>query len=220
MTVNRYRSTASRPAGAGASLIAIAFIGTGLMFVGPKIVPDLLTPKVFKTIAIPVPPPPKPEPKPIEKRVEQRTTPPIHQADPIVRTVPTPPGPITTSDPVRVIVDPVGPTGMGGGGITLDPPRAPVLTGASYDQRYADALQPTYPASELRAQTEGNVALRVLIGVDGRVKAIEILRSPSEGLSNATRRHALAKWRFKPATRDGIPVESWKSMTLRFQIIE
>ncbi|MEG3181533.1 energy transducer TonB [Sphingomonas sp. LT1P40] len=221
MTVNRYRPTASRPAGVAASLIVIGFVGSGLMLVGPKIAPDMFDPPiVIETIAIPEPPPPEPQPKPVEKRIEQRT-PPIHQPDPIVITPPTPRGPATTSEPVRLYPDPpAGPTGLTGGGVTLDPPRAPVLTGAAYDQRYADALQPPYPASEIRAQTEGSVSLRVLIGVDGRVKAIEILRSPSDGLSKATRRHALAKWRFKPATRDGIPVESWKSMTLRFQIIE
>jgi protein TonB len=32
----------------------------------------------------------------------------------------------------------------------------------------------------------------------------------------ATRRQALAKWRFKPATLDGVAVESWKEMTVRF----
>ena len=30
--------------------------------------------------------------------------------------------------------------------------------------------------------------------------------------------HALAKWRFKPATRGGVPEESWKIMTVRFTL--
>lgn len=29
---------------------------------------------------------------------------------------------------------------------------------------------------------------------------------------------ALAKWRFKPATRGGVAEESWKPMTVRFEI--
>ncbi|RSU21387.1 hypothetical protein CA223_08115 [Sphingomonas koreensis] len=49
---------------------------------------------------------------------------------------------------------------------------------------------------------------------------MDIVKSPSAGLAEATRRQALARWRFKPATRDGVPVEGWKTMTLRFQIVE
>ena len=80
--------------------------------------------------------------------------------------------------------------------------------------------QPPYPPAEIRRGTEGNVTARVLIGPDGRVKAIDIVKSPSDGLSEATRKQALTRWRFKPATRDGVPVEGWKTMTLRFQIVE
>ena len=60
--------------------------------------------------------------------------------------------------------------------------------------------------------------VRVLIGTDGRVKAIEQISSDSPGFFEETRRRALAKWRFKPATRGGVPEESWKVMTVHFQI--
>ena len=52
------------------------------------------------------------------------------------------------------------------------------------------------------------------------IEAIEILRTPSKGLSEATRRHALSKWRFKPATRDGVPYEDWMTMTLSFKLVD
>ena len=60
--------------------------------------------------------------------------------------------------------------------------------------------------------------MRVLIGTDGRVKAVELVSSDSPGVFEETRRRALARWRFKPATRGGVAEESWKEMTVRFQI--
>ncbi|WP_260581590.1 energy transducer TonB [Sphingopyxis sp. PET50] len=60
--------------------------------------------------------------------------------------------------------------------------------------------------------------VRVLIGTDGRVKQVELVSTDSPGFFEATKRRALAKWRFKPATRGGVPEESWKEMTVRFEI--
>jgi periplasmic protein TonB len=60
------------------------------------------------------------------------------------------------------------------------------------------------------------VVVRVLIGVDGRVKQVERVSADSDGFFEATQRQALARWRFKPATRGGVPVESWKQMNVHF----
>jgi periplasmic protein TonB len=84
--------------------------------------------------------------------------------------------------------------------------------------KYRDALQPEYPPGLIRQEIEGSVTLRVLVGTDGRVKAIEPLRFDDAELLKATQAHALRKWRFLPATRDGAPVESWREMTVRFEI--
>ena len=220
MYADRYHSTASRPAGAGASLLICGAIMTGLIYPGPKITPGSI-PRIFEGTMIELPKP-KPEPKP-EPRTEPRktiaTTPRPHIPDRVVD-LPTDGGIIAGTNRIEPVTPrPPGPVGPVGG-ITVDPPRTPVLVGATIDSRYAEAFQPPYPPAELRAQTEGAVTARVLVGVDGRVKAIEILASPSEGLASATRRQALARWRFKPATRDGIPVEGWKAMTVRFRIVE
>jgi protein TonB len=44
------------------------------------------------------------------------------------------------------------------------------------------------------------------------------LRADDPSFLEATRKQALAKWRFLPATRDGQPVESWREMTVRFEL--
>lgn len=222
MHANRYQPSANRPASAGASLLVLATVAFGATLVGPKIVPDIFRdpPLIIEQYPVPTPPPEPVEPIREQKPVQVRTTPQIHQPEQLVK-MPSNAGVVgSTTDFTPVTVDPPADPGPPSTGVTIDPPRAPVMIGASVDPRYADSLQPPYPGSEIRNQTEGKLTARVLVGVDGRVKAIEISRSPSKGLTEATRRHALAKWRFKPATRDGVPYESWMTMTLNFRLVE
>jgi periplasmic protein TonB len=100
----------------------------------------------------------------------------------------------------------------------VQPVHVPVRTTASVDPRFHSLLQPAYPPGLVRAEIEGSATVRVLIGVDGRVKAVEAVRADEEGFLAATREQALRKWRFKPATEDGAPVESWREMTVTFRI--
>ncbi len=223
MHTNRYQPSASRPASAGASLLLVAAIGFGATLVGPGVLPEIFVDPVLNTTHIPLE---QPKPKPTEpvrnKREAVPTTQPRpHQPDPMVpiRSSADPIGSTTEHTPIPS-GPPADPGPLSGGTTVADPPKPPVMIGATVDPRYADSLQPPYPSSEIRAQTEGKLTARVLVGVDGRVKAIEILRTPSKGLSEATRRHALSRWRFKPATRDGVPYEDWMTMTLSFKLVD
>lgn len=111
-------------------------------------------------------------------------------------------------------------TGGTGDGIIepLPPGTEPVFSPARPNPRYAGALQPGYPPGMIREEREGVVTVRVLVGTDGRVKALEPVRADAPAFLEATRKQALAKWRFLPATRDGAPVESWREMTVRFEL--
>jgi protein TonB len=60
--------------------------------------------------------------------------------------------------------------------------------------------------------------VRVTIGADGRVKAVQMVSATSDAFWRATQQHALARWRFRPATLDGRPVESTKLMNVYFRI--
>lgn len=94
----------------------------------------------------------------------------------------------------------------------------PVFRSAALNPRYAADLQPEYPPAMIRQEIEGSVTLRVLVGSDGRVKAVEPVRFDAPAFLESARTQALRKWRFIPATRDGEAVESWREMTVRFQI--
>jgi len=92
------------------------------------------------------------------------------------------------------------------------------MVDAVADPRYARDFQPDYPAGERRMGNEGKVVIRVLIGPDGRVKQVERVSAASAAFWQVTERQALSRWRFRPATRDGVAIESWRTMTVRFEM--
>ncbi|HVQ07284.1 MAG TPA: TonB family protein [Allosphingosinicella sp.] len=116
---------------------------------------------------------------------------------------------------------PTGPIGERNVEPARDPPRdppPPVRREAQLDPRYARDLQPPYPAPELRAERDGVVRIRLTIAPNGRVTAVERLSATSEHFWRATQQQALNRWRFRPATLDGRPVQGVKVMTVNFRI--
>ena len=69
-----------------------------------------------------------------------------------------------------------------------------------------------------RLQQDGRVRVRITIGADGRVTAIEQLSATHEAFWRATQRQAMSRWRFRPATVDGRPIASTMVMTVTFRI--
>lgn len=216
-----YHARSPRGASLGAAfLLNGALIAGVFTLVAPVIVPRD-PPTTLEGWNIPVPPEPIDPPK-VEKRVE---TEPVRQAP-----TPTAPDPVvetrtaSTFEASTVISDalpPLPPLPSGPAGTATaepQPPALPPLVAARADPRYAADFQPAYPPSELRAGRIGEVVVRVRIGVDGRVKAVEQVSATSPAFFEATRRQALAKWRFKPATRGDVPEESWRRMSVRFEI--
>lgn len=220
MYADRYGKTGIKP---GALSVAIGLNGAviaALMFASPEIVTRFVEPEpmITENIPLPIDPPPIPKPK-LDTKVETRTpNPPPAERPFTVDSVKPDPGGYT---------QPSGPTGMDGGvtggtGTVIEPPYVPphvaVVTGVQLDPSYARFFQPAYPGSEMRAGREGRVTVRVLVGTDGRVKQVELVSAASDLFFEATKRQALSKWRFKPATRDGVPEEGWRTMSVSFVI--
>ncbi len=214
------RTGGFNPGSLGVALaINCAVIGA-LFFAAPDVLP--FTPDPPLITYVPYTPPP-PEPVPPD---------PVPPADPLVRQQPRPalrpdaPSPLVPTpstegftvapDPLPYTL-PIGVEGTGTGSVAVDPPKLPPLfVQPGIDPRYAADFQPSYPSEERRAEREGKVVVRVLVGVDGRVKQVERVSATTDAFYRATLDRALAKWRFKPATRDGVPVEAWRSMALTF----
>lgn len=62
---------------------------------------------------------------------------------------------------------------------------------------------------------EGKVVLSLLVGVDGNVKDVKVVEGLPYGLTEQATA-AASKMRFKPATKDGQPVERWINITMDF----
>lgn len=199
------------PAGLGGAFLMSGVIVLGIATAAPDLIaklpePPLVLARIFN-----------PPPKPIEKPVERQTAP--TKDTHVTATKPAISG--AKSDNGATVIGPgPGPeivTPGTGPKIIVDPaPPMPVRIVAEFTTR--GAAQPPYPRSLQADGVEGVAVVRVLVATDGRVKAVEMVRADDPLFFEATRDHAMRKWRFKPATEDGRPVESWRNMTVRFVI--
>jgi protein TonB len=195
----------------GAALSALLLAKTEILDHRPE------PPIIIDSIPVPPPPPPPPvsatEPPPVQPHVLDAFVPPIP----------------TRSNPTAVDDRPITPPDFGarpGGGETTGipevPPRPeplprpePVRLPA---QMIGGNLQPRYPLVEQRNQREGRVVIRVTIGPDGRVLDTARVQATSDAFYEATARHARERWRFRPATVDGRPVETTRTFTVVFEL--
>ncbi|OQW77200.1 MAG: hypothetical protein BVN33_02850 [Proteobacteria bacterium ST_bin13] len=210
------RPGAIKPGSLAMAMAINAGVLSAVLLAAPEII-KIKPPVPIEIINIPIEPPPPPEP--VQPRAKTDPAPqqkPI-LADPIIKID----RPVDVTFPGTTII-PTGPAGTSEGtGVIIDPPAPPpVLIEPSIDDRYRSSFQPAYPPAEQRAERSGFVVVRVLIGIDGRVSAVERVSATSDDFFETTRRTALSKWRFNPATRGGAPVERWRVMRVTFQIEE
>jgi protein TonB len=90
------------------------------------------------------------------------------------------------------------------------------VVGAVVDK--AGCREPQYPSASQRLGEEGVVTLRMLIGVDGLVKAAEIQNSSGHARLDNAAKEALSLCKFKPKHVDGQPVEDWNAINYRWQL--
>jgi protein TonB len=217
MTGTGYLETRRRHPGLLAAAIALHVgIGGVILSYHPEILP--VKPDAIDLRPITEEPPPPPRPKPVDARTKADPAPKPQIDQPITTVLPlqtrTEPWPDTPPLPPGPLA------GAGdGGGTTVLPPPAPVITPVGTDRRYVGDLQPPYPSALQRAEIEGTVTVRVQVGIDGRVTAVELVKADDPAFFASTRDWALKRWRFKPATRDGAPVVAWITRTVRFEIV-
>ena len=109
----------------------------------------------------------------------------------VIASEPAPPPPPRPSEPVRV-----------GGQITRP-------------QRVRD-VPPVYPQLAREAGVQGTVILETVIGVDGTVQDVKVLRSIP--LLDAAAVDAVRQWRFTPTLLNGEPVAVVMTVTVTFSL--
>ena len=201
-----------------------------------------LRPITFITIL----PPPAPEspgqaaaagPKPLEV-LKPRPSPPETTTQPlrVPDVLPTPPAPEADSTPVlasesqRGTAGPTlgrgdGPEGPGEGSrggegtsASHGPPTPwSEVPGSGSPPQLLVKVEPHYPEVMRVARLEGRVLLRAIIGEDGNVEAVEILRSSSPAFEAAAMT-AVTRWRYSPAMQNGRPVKVYVAVIVDFRL--
>ena len=98
------------------------------------------------------------------------------------------------------------------------PPAPPQDYGPSEDQTYRKIKPPRYPPQAIRRREEGEVVLRVLVGLDGRPVEVEVEKSSRSRLLDRAAIDAVRNWVFNPGLRDGKPVQGYVLVPISFKL--
>jgi TonB family protein len=80
-----------------------------------------------------------------------------------------------------------------------------------------DRVIPRYPSSARGAGVQGAVVVRGIVRKDGTIDDVEIIKDLPYGLGEAARA-AVSRWRFRPATYRGEPIDVYYTVTVNFRL--
>ena len=80
------------------------------------------------------------------------------------------------------------------------------------------AVQPRYPTQARRANQEGWVIVSYNIDTDGNVNGVKVLDAQPRHMFDREAVDAVERWKFKPATRNGVPVEANRQQRIVFKL--
>jgi len=79
--------------------------------------------------------------------------------------------------------------------------------------------KPSYPSRSRDLGEEGTVIVAILVAKDGSVASAYLDKSSGYPLLDGSAlRTVREKWKFKPATRAGVPMEAWVRVPIKFSI--
>lgn len=176
------------------------------------------------------PPPPPTEPPPERVEVERKSSSPLVWLLLIIALLAIGWYFYSQRGPMETPVEPptpIGETEIGDG--TPPPPASetPAATPAPAPAAPATSVaeplsrvEPSYPATALRAQEEGTVVLRVEVDAEGNPTSVEVEQSSRSRDLDRAARDAVRSWTFSPAMEDGQPVASTVTVPVDFRIDE
>jgi periplasmic protein TonB len=188
-----------------ASLTAVVLTLIGFM-VSPKYVPNpyKLRQEEFEVVdiedqeIIDIPPPPKeapPPPKVIEAAPDDEVSDDVEIAD-------------TLMDLDQAITSSMPSFDLGAG---------TGFVASSENPKIIQWAKPDYPEIARRAQIEGTVIVKVLVGPDGSVKDAQILQGVNPMLNKAAIA-AARRCKFSPGKQRNIPVKAWMALPFAFRL--
>lgn len=76
---------------------------------------------------------------------------------------------------------------------------------------------PQYPLIARRAGVQGSVVVRGIVRRDGTIDNLEVIKDLPYGLGDAAAA-AVSRWRFRPATYQGEPIDVYYTVTVNFRL--
>jgi protein TonB len=77
---------------------------------------------------------------------------------------------------------------------------------------------PAYPRIAWQRGDQGVVELRIEVLADGRCGSVTVRTSSGHSILDRAAEKAARRWRFRPATRDGVPVDFWIEIPVEFDL--
>ena len=193
----------------------------------PTVVQALLLTDTRPATPAPAAAPPKTPPPPPPAQPAPKTTPP-----PVPAVVPTPamdlPVAAATTSALGVTAAPPAiPSALPATTPALASAPAPVAAAPSRSPAPARTAagvninqceKPEYPSASRRLEEEGTVALRFLVGVDGKVIQSEVEKSSGFKRLDEAARAGLSKCQFRPALVDGKPEQAWATIKYTWRL--
>jgi periplasmic protein TonB len=177
------------------------------------------------TPPIPVPPAPvvPKEPPPPVKQAVVKPAPPVPQtqAPPQILAVETPapspnaPAPVQIAPPAPVLPPSVPIAAVATPAPVPASSPAKVVLPIS-DAAYLRNPKPPYPRMSNTMGEQGNVIVRILVGVDGLPKEVELQKTSGFERLDKAALAGVMQWHFVPGKRDGVPEEMWMGTTVKF----
>ncbi len=150
----------------------------------------------------------KPPPEPIVVDVAQPQAPKEVPPPPPPEQIKPPPPPTIPPPDIQIAAPATPPTNTITATTKPPPPADPMagVTSASVARR-ANCQSDFYPALSARMHEQGTVGLSMIIGTDGVPKNIEVEKSSGKPRLDQASVECLKTWRYKPAMKDGQPIE-------------
>lgn len=97
-------------------------------------------------------------------------------------------------------------------------PAAPTVSQARFDADYLRNPPPPYPPLSRRMGEEGKVVLRVAVNPQGTADSVEIRSSSGSDRLDQAAQKTVRNWKFIPAKRGDIAVQSWVLVPIIFKL--
>lgn len=97
-------------------------------------------------------------------------------------------------------------------------PASETVSQARFDADYLRNPAPPYPALSKRMGEEGKVILRVSVNPQGSADSVEIKTASGSPRLDESARKTVQNWKFIPARRNEMPVQSWVLVPIIFKL--